>query len=63
MKKQFVVQFTTAFAVIFLLNLIPLTVQASDSGQTLQQFSQSLEDIVREVTPSVVKIKSINIVC
>jgi len=57
MKKQFVVQFTTAFAVIFLLNLIPLTVQASDSGQTLQQFSQSLEDIVREVTPSVVKIK------
>lgn len=57
MKKQSVVHLTTVFAVVFFLSLIPLAVQASDGSQTLQQLSQSLKDIVREVTPSVVKIK------
>ena len=57
MRTQFVFHLATVFAVIFCLSLIPLVGQASDSNQTLQQFSQSVEDIVREVTPSIVKIK------
>ena len=57
MKKQFVVHLTTVFAVIFCLSLIPLAGQAADGGQTLQQFSQSVKDIVKEVIPSIVRIK------
>jgi len=57
MKKQFVTHLTTVFAVIFCLSLIPLAGQAADGGQTLQQFSQSVKDIVKEVIPSIVRIK------
>jgi len=57
MKQPFVVHLTTVFAVIFCLSLIPLAGQAADGGQTLQQFSQSVKDIVKEVIPSIVRIK------
>jgi len=57
MKIQFFIHLTMVFAVVFFLSIIPLSGQAADGDKTLQQFSQSVEDIVKEVTPSIVRIK------